>query len=313
MTLVEAVPVLDASLLDEDPEEGARQLGEAWQHIGFITVSGHGVDPKVIQQCREATRAFFALPDEVKRAYYIAGGGGQRGYTPFGIETAKDASVPDRKEFWHVGREFAPGSPLASQMPGNVWPEDVAGFQSACLDFFTAMDDLGQRLLVGVARFLGLPADYFTDRVSTGNSILRLLHYPPCVSEEPGERAAAHEDINVITLLGGADQAGLEVQRRDGRWIPIETDSDAIVCNVGDMLARLTNTVLPSTTHRVIGPTGDAAKKSRYSMPFFLHFAPDVEIATLPSCVSANRPNQFPEPITARAFLDQRLAEIGLT
>ena len=313
MTLVDAVPVLDVTTLEADPEVGAQLLGDAWQRIGFITISGHGIDPRVIERCRDVSRAFFALPDAVKRRYHIAGGGGQRGYTPFGIETAKDATLPDRKEFWHVGRDVPPDSMLAHRMPSNVWPDEIDDFQSACTDFFNAMDSLGRRLLAGVARFLHLPADYFETRVSDGNSILRLLHYPPCMSEEPGERAAAHEDINVITLLVGADQAGLQVRRRDGTWISLETDSDAIVCNVGDMLARLTNTVLPSTTHRVIQPTGGAARQSRYSMPFFLHFAPDVEIATLPNCISADQPNRFPEPITAQAFLEQRLAEIRLT
>lgn len=313
MTLVDAVPVLDLSLLDKDPAEGARQLGEAWQQIGFITISGHGIDPKVITNCRNASRALFALPEAVKRRYHVTHGGGQRGHTPFGIETAKDATVPDRKEFWHIGREFEPDSPLSHDMPENVWPEEIEDFRPACLEFFSAMDNLGRRLLAGVARFLDLPGDYFEQRVSDGNSILRLLHYPPCPGDTPGERAAAHEDINVITLLVGADQAGLEVRRRDGTWIALETDSDDIVCNVGDMLARLTNTLLPSTTHRVARPAGEAAAHSRYSMPFFLHFAPNVEIATLPKCIGPDRPNLFPKPITAQAFLEQRLAEIGLT
>ena len=305
--------MLDARILERNPDAGARMLGQAWQEMGFITITHHGIDAAVIEQCREASRAFFSLPENVKARYHISGGGGQRGYTPFGIETAKNADIPDRKEFWHVGREVPEGAQTSAPLTPNVWPEDVAGFKNSCLAFFNAMDGLGRRLLAGVARFLDLPTDYFDSRVAGGNSILRLLHYPPCESTAPGERAAPHEDINVITLLVGADQDGLEVLHRNGTWIPIRTNSDAIVCNVGDMLARLTNDVLPSTTHRVIRPLGDGAARSRYSMPYFLHFAPEVEIATLETCVGPDNPNRYPVPITAQAFLEQRLAEIRLT
>ncbi len=313
MSVSDLVPTLDARILDGDPEAGAQHLGHAWQQSGFITVTHHGIDPAIIAHCRDATRAFFNLPLDVKLRHHISGGGGQRGYTPFGVETAKDADIPDRKEFWHVGRELEGGALYSRGLIPNVWPEHLPGFKDACLNFFQAMDDLGRRLLTSVARFLDLPVDYFEARVASGNSILRLLHYPPVGSDEAGERAAAHEDINVITLLVGADQQGLEVLHRNGTWIPVHTDSDAIVCNVGDMLARLTNDVLPSTTHRVTRPAGDGAKHSRYSMPYFVHFAPDIEIAVLDSCVSDSNPNRYPQPITAQAFLHQRLAEIGLT
>jgi len=175
------------------------------------------------------------------------------------------------------------------------------------------MDELGQTLLKAVAVELGESPDYFEPRVAMGNSILRLLHYPPCDTSIPGERAAAHEDINVITLLVGADQAGLEILSRDGTWTPIQTVDNEIVCNVGDMLERLTNNVLRSTTHRVVRPAATELSVSRYAIPFFLHFAPEVEITSLPSCVSVNNPDRYPTPITAQTFLSQRLAEIGLT
>ena len=313
MILASGIPTVDARAIEDDLTKFGNRLGTAWTETGFVAVVGHGIAPAVIENCLAAAQAFFHLPLEAKMHYHVEGGGGQRGYTPFGVETAKDATIPDRKEFWHVGREFDACDPLAKSMPMNVWPEDLNTFRSRCLDFFNAMDGLGRRLLAAAATYLGKDEEYFEERVAGGNSILRLLHYPPCDTDEPGERAAAHEDINVITLLVGADQAGLEIFRRDGKWVPVHADASAIVCNVGDMLQRLTNHVLPSTTHRVVRPMGDAARVSRYSMPYFLHFAPDVEIKTLPGCISADNPDRYPTPITAQAFLEQRLAEIGLT
>ena len=313
MTHAGGLPAVDAQDMETGLAGFAQQLGLAWTETGFVAVTGHGIDPSIIETCRRAAQDLFALPLETKMGYHIEGGGGQRGYTPFGVETAKDASIPDRKEFWHVGRDLPFGDPRRAMIPDNLWPEDLDDFRDTCLSFFNAMDTLGRRLLAAVAIYLGQDERYFENRVAGGNSILRLLHYPPLETDAPGERAAAHGDINVITLLTGADQEGLEILRRDGEWVSVHVDSSAIVCNVGDMLVRLTNTVLPSTTHRVVRPTGALARLPRYSMPYFLHFAPEVEIKTLPNCISGANPDHYPSPITARDFLAQRLAEIGLT
>lgn len=313
MSLSDGIPTLDATDIEKNLNLFGSKLGQAWKETGFVAITGHGISESVITDCLHASQAFFALPPSTKQKYWLDGGGGQRGYTPFGTETAKDANTPDQKEFWHVGRTFAVSDPKKKSMPDNIWPDEQAHFKRACQTFYTAMDSLGRKLLSAIAVNLEQTPSFFEDRVAQGNSILRLLHYPPCDNATPGERAAAHEDINVITLLVGADQAGLEIQRRDGTWIPVGTTSDAIVCNVGDMLQRITNHVLPSTTHRVVRPTGDAAKISRYSIPYFLHFAPDVKIKTLASCVTAQNPDRYGTPITAQDFLEQRLREIGLT
>ena len=313
MTLSAGIPTVDAETVEQDLAAFGRSLGKAWTETGFVAVVNHGIDASVIENCLATARDLFDLPTDAKMRYHIDGGSSQRGYTPFGVETAKYATIPDRKEFWHVGQEFGAADTQATVMPMNIWPNELSDFRSCCLAFFNAMDELGRRLLAALATYLGQDECYFEDRVSGGNSILRLLHYPPCDPCDPGERAAAHEDINVITLLVGADQSGLEILRRDGEWAPVNADTKAIVCNVGDMLQRLTNHVLPSTTHRVSRPKGEAAKLSRYSIPYFLHFGPDVEIKTLPGCISADNPDRYLTSIKAHVYLEQRLAEIGLS
>jgi isopenicillin N synthase-like dioxygenase len=254
----------------------------------------------------------FALPDLEKRRFHVPGGGGARGYTPFKTEIAKGASAVDLKEFWHVGRELPTGHRFADVMPANVWPDRPEGFRETFVELFAAFDRAGDRLLSAIARYLGLSPDWFDPAVRDGNSVLRLLHYPPIAADAEGERAGAHEDINLITLLLGAEEAGLELLDRDGRWLPIRPPERAMVVNVGDMLQRLTNHVLPSTTHRVVNPPAERRGASRYSMPFFLHPAPDFLIRTLPGCVSAAHPDRYPDPITAHDYLHERLVEIGL-
>ena len=313
MTLAAGIPTVDAESIEQDPVAFGQRLGQAWTETGFVALVNHGVSSSVIENCLSAAQDFFALPLEVKMQYHMDGGGSQRGYTPPGVETAKEATTPDCKEFWHIGQEFEATDPMATVMPMNIWPNEIYDFRSRSLEFFKEMDEFGRRLLASVATYLGQDEGYFEDLVSSGNSILRLLHYPPIELNKPGERAAAHEDINVITLLVGSDQAGLEILRRDGEWIPVHADTKAIVCNVGDMLQRLTNHVLPSTTHRVRWPSGEAARISRYSMPYFLHFGPNVEIKTLPSCISDGNPDLYPTSLTAQAYLEQRLAQIGLS
>jgi isopenicillin N synthase-like dioxygenase len=287
-------------------------LGESFERFGFAVISDHGIDPALIAHADQAARAFFALPDKAKRAYHISGTGGARGYTPFGTEAAKDAGEVDLKEFWHVGRELPAGHRFARFMPPNIWPDEIAGFRDAQLALFAAFEAVGARLLQEIARHLGLPRSWFADPIQDGNSVLRLLHYPPVPADAPGIRAGAHEDINAITLLLGAEEAGLEILRPDGSWLPIAIGSGELVVNVGDMLQRLTNHVLKSTTHRVRNPPPDRRGHARYSMPFFLHFRPDFLIETLPGCVSAERPNLYPEPILTNDFLLQRLREIRL-
>lgn len=307
-----AIAPVPLSLYDANFDAFSRALGDSFARYGFAVVGGHGLHPAVIDQALAEARAVFALPDAVKRAYHQPGTGGARGYTPFGIEAAKDARVVDLKEFWHVGRELPPGHPLRRYMRDNVWPAERPGFRPAVQGLYAALDDLGRRLLRAVARYLGLADDFFDGPVRLGNSVLRLLHYPPVPADAPGIRAGAHEDINVITLLLGAEEAGLEILDRDGRWLPISPPPDAIVVNIGDMLQRLTNHVLPSTTHRVVNPPPERRGVARYSTPFFLHFEPEYEIRTLPGGVTADNPDRYPEPITAEAYLLQRLREIRL-
>jgi isopenicillin N synthase-like dioxygenase len=303
------IPVsLNLSLTDE--ARFARELGGSFERYGFAVLADHDLDPDLIAKAYAASRAFFALPDAVKARYNPPGGAGQRGYTPFGIETAKGHDHHDLKEFWHVGRELA--APTA-QMPANLWPDEVEGFREAVYALFEALDAMGGRVLRAIARHLGLAEDFFEAPVRNGNSILRLLHYPPLPPEAGGSiRAGAHEDINVITLLLGAEEAGLQVKDKlSGEWIDISPPEGALVINIGDMLQRLTNGVLPSTSHRVINPQAARAGFSRYSMPFFLHFAPDYLITPLEGCVSAERPPLY-EPITAQGYLEERLRELKL-
>jgi isopenicillin N synthase-like dioxygenase len=197
-------------------------------------------------------------------------------------------------------------------MPDNLWIEGITGLREATLALWESFDAMGRELLAAIAMYLGLPARWFDDKVGSGNSVLRIIHYPPVAPDAGGMRAGAHEDINAITLLLGAEEGGLQVLDRDGRWLAINPEPGTLVCNIGDMLQRLTNHVLPSTTHRVVNPPRRAAGRPRYSMPFFLHFNPDFEIRSLPSCTGAGRPDRYPEPITADDYLQQRLREIRL-
>jgi isopenicillin N synthase-like dioxygenase len=264
--------IASVSLADStrDPEAFAHALGTSFERYGFAIIADHGIPADLISRAEEKARAFFALPEGAKRGYHIEGGGGARGYTPFGIETAKGATAYDLKEFWHVGRELPEGHRFAGLMAPNVWPAEVPSFRDTFLQLFAAFDTAGLRILEAIARHLGLAPEHFEDTVEDGNSVLRLLHYPPV----PGAEGAP-------------------------------------VVNIGDMLQRLTNNVLRSTTHRVVNPPPERRGRSRYSMPFFLHFRPDFLIETLPECLEG-RPNHYPEPITAHDFLLERLREIKL-
>jgi isopenicillin N synthase-like dioxygenase len=307
------IPTLDIGRFDTDRDAFVAELGAAYREWGFCGIRGHGVSEALIQNAYRAAHAFFALPDDVKRQYHIPGSGGARGYTPFGIETAKDSKYPDLKEFWHVGREINRDSHYAEFMPENLWPAEVPQFQTAMYGLFTALDALGSKVLSALALHIDLPENYFADKTQSGNSILRPIHYPEITNPEiPNVRAGAHEDINFITLLVGASAAGLEVLSRSNEWVPFTSDADTIVVNIGDMLQRLSNHVYPSTTHRVVNPMGPDARKPRYSIPYFLHPNPDFLIKTLPQCVSAENPDRYPEPITGHDYLMERLREIKL-
>ena len=297
---------------DRNPTAFAEELGASFVDYGFAIVRDHGIPQDLIDRAEAKAKAFFALPEEVKRAYLIPGGGGARGYTAFGVETAKGGTASDLKEFWHVGRELAAGHQFREMMADNVWPAEIPGFRETFLELYDAFDAAGLKVLRAIARFLKVDEDYFTDTVRDGNSVMRLLHYPP-QSEPTGNhiRAGAHEDINTITLLLGAEEAGLELKTRDGRWLPVSPKHGELVVNIGDMLQRLTNGRLRSTSHRVVNPAPDRASKARYSMPFFLHFRPDFIIEALPGTVPAGEQPKWP-PISSHDYLQERLREIKL-
>jgi isopenicillin N synthase-like dioxygenase len=312
------IPTLDIRRFSPSADQADRdafvaELGAAYREWGFAGIRGHGIAQSLIDDAYAVFAELFALPEATKRRYHVAGGGGARGYTPFGVETAKGATYSDLKEFWHIGREIPRDSKYAEVMPPNLWPVEVPRFRQVGYDLYQALDQLGSQVLGALSLHIGLLGDYFVDKTDNGNSILRPIHYPPITSPDiPNVRAGAHEDINLITLLVGASAAGLEVLSRKGEWVPFTADADTIVVNIGDMLQRMTNHVYPSTTHRVVNPPGELARQPRYSTPFFLHLNPDVVIDVLPSTITADNPSRYPEPITAHAYLEQRLREIKL-
>ncbi len=303
---------ISLKLNETDPGGFARDLGAMFERYGFASVKDHAIPQALIDDANDAIKTFFALPEDVKRKYHLPGTGGARGLTPFGIETAKGAAKSDLKEFWHTGRELPAGHALSRFMADNLWPEEIPNMKARIYALYEALDRVGLTLLQAIARYLGLDPHFFDDKVDLGNSVLRLLHYPPVQGETAHVRAGAHEDINAITLLLGAEEAGLEVKEKDGSWLGVNPPAGAMVVNIGDMLQRLTNDLLPSTTHRVVNPSPERARFARYSTPFFLHFRPDFLIETLPSTITGANENRYPEPITADGYLQQRLAEIKL-
>lgn len=308
----QSIPSFSLHDYHADKPAFARALGAAFREFGFVALTDHGVPDDVIAANYATTKAFFALPEDVKRRYYDPAVGGQTGYTPFGIEGAKDRAIGDLKEFWHTGPDLPAGHPLAALMLETPEVAEVPGFNANARALFAALDAAGQTVLAALALDLGEAEDYFAHRTDMGDSKLRLLHYPPIDDlDTPALRSGAHEDINLITLLVGSGEAGLEVKARDGSWIAVDTIPGTIICNIGDMLQRYTNDVLPSTTHRVVNPTGAGRLVPRYSSPYFLHLNADVVIEALPSCVTPDRPARYP-PITARDYLMERLREIGL-
>ena len=312
LDLQDAIAPVSFTLYASDFPAFTRQLGDSFARWGFAVISDHAMPDAKVAAAIDETKAFFALPEETKLTYKLPVAG-QRGYTPFGVETAKGATHFDLKEFWHVGRDLPAGHPFRDHMADNVWPDaELPGFRARVGWLYAALDEMGLKILEGVASYLGLDRHFFDPTVSVGNSILRLLHYPPAPTDGPNIRAGAHEDINVITLLLGAEEAGLEVKDHDGRWIAINPPAGSLVCNIGDMLQRLCNHRLPSTTHRVVNPAPERRGFPRYSTPFFLHFNSDYLIRTLPGAIDAAHPDRYPEPITANDYLQERLREIKL-
>jgi len=295
-------------------EDVADELGRSFAEYGFAVIRDHAIPQGLIDLAEAKSKEFFDLPEGVKRAYQLPNGGGARGYTPFGTEKAKDADIFDLKEFWHVGRSLPEGHALTEFMPPNIWPTEIDGFEETFMRLYDAFDAAGLRVLEAIALHLGLDRNFFAPTVEDGNSVMRLLRYPPLGKDAPegAIRAAAHGDINTITLLLGAEEAGLELLTRQGDWKEVEVPEGALVINVGDMLDRLTNSHLRSTTHRVVNPRGAAKDRSRYSMPFFLHFRPDYVIETLPGCIESGNESKAPQPISSHEFLLQRLREINL-
>jgi isopenicillin N synthase-like dioxygenase len=290
-------------------------LGAAYNNIGFVAIKNHYLTDELSAKLYTVIKSFFALPDEVKQKYEIPGLAGQRGYIGKGKEHAKGRNTGDLKEFYHVGQEVEDDDPIKSEYPENVWPDELQEFKEVALDVYRRLEQTGVHMLRAIALYLGLPESYFDAKVKHGNSILRPIHYFPIENPDavPADavRAAEHGDINLITLLMGASADGLQVLRRDGKWIPITALPEQLVVNVGDMLERLTNKKLKSTIHRVVNPPRELMNTPRYSIPFFMHPRSEMDLTCLESCIDAEHPKLF-EDITAGAFLDQRLAEIGL-
>ncbi|MGB3617698.1 MAG: 2-oxoglutarate and iron-dependent oxygenase domain-containing protein [Catalinimonas sp.] len=316
-TLLQEVPSLDLAHFTAGTPEQKQQfvgdLGNAYERIGFVAIRNHGLSDALINELYAAVQLFFSLPEAVKLKYYRAELAGQRGYIPKLQERAKGRTVADLKEFYHVGQ--APDGDTGEGYPDNIWPDEVPQFKESALEAYRTLEAAGKQMLRAIALHLDLPETYFDAKVHRGNSILRPIHYFPI--EDPDAvpddavRAAAHGDINLITLLMGASAEGLQVLRRDGAWIPITALPDQIVVNVGDMLDRLTNHRLKSTVHRVVNPPREKMRTSRYSIPFFMHPRAEMDLTCLEQCVDAQNPKRY-EDTTAGAFLEERLREIGL-
>jgi isopenicillin N synthase-like dioxygenase len=298
-----------------DRKQFSDDIGKAFNETGFVTITNHGLSKQLIDELYEQVKTLFALPDAVKQKYEIPGLAGQRGYTGKGKETAKGFKTPDLKEFWQIGQTVTDGDPIKDIYPDNVTVDELPSFNTTTLEVYKKLETAGKHLLQAISVYLNLPENYFDDKVHNGNSILRTLHYFPITDPDsvPDDavRAGAHEDINLITLLIGASADGLELLTREGAWFPVKAHGEDLVVNVGDMLQRLTNNKLKSTTHRVVNPPRELMKYSRFSVPFFLHPKSGMDLTSLASCIDEQHPKLYAD-ITAGEYLDERLREIGL-
>jgi len=296
----------------EQKKNFVSNLGSAYEGIGFVAVKNHLISESTVERLYSEVKAFFDLPEDTKKKYEVVELAGQRGYTSFGREHAKGSNAGDLKEFWHFGQEVTDGDSIKSEYPANIFTDELPGFNEVGIQAYRDLETTGKFMLRAIALHLGLDEFYFDDKIKNGNSILRPIHYPPITSEpKSAVRAGQHEDINLITLLIGASADGLEVLNKQNEWVAVTALPDHIVVNVGDMLQRLTNGKLKSTTHRVVNPPREKWGSSRFSIPFFLHPRSEMRLDCLPSCIgTGEQPNW--EPISAGAFLDERLAEIGL-
>ena len=311
-----SIPVIDlADFSNDKPEKKIafiKSIGDAFREVGFVSVKNHGITDALIEDLYREVKAFFSLPDEIKRKYEKAELAGQRGYTSFGKEHAKGSEKADLKEFWQFGQTVIDDDPIRKEYPDNVWVDELPGFNEAGLHSYRSFEVCGRSLLRAIALYLKLQENYFDEKIHNGNSILRAIHYPP-ITEDPTSamRAEAHEDINLITLLVGASAEGLQVLKKDDEWLSATAAQGHIIVNVGDMLQRLTNDYLRSTTHRVVNPPREMWGTSRYSIPFFLHPRSEMKLNCLPSCVNFDNTKKY-DDITAGEYLDERLIEIGL-
>lgn len=311
-----AIPVVDLSnFLSGDATRKAafvQQLGNAYEDVGFVAVKNHGVPDELIASLYDDVHKFFALPLEKKLNYEVPGLAGQRGYTSFGREHAKGSEAPDLKEFFQYGQMVDDGDAIKEEYPDNVQVKEIDDFNPTLKNAYRHFEKSGSALLQAIALYLGLDENYFLPHLKNGNSILRCIHYPP-ITKEPKSaiRAEQHEDINLITLLVGASADGLQILTKQGDWVNVTSLPEQIVVNVGDMLQRLTNNKLRSTTHRVVNPARELWHTSRFSMPFFMHPRSEMSLACLENCINESHPKVY-EDATAGEYLDERLKEIGL-
>ncbi|MCU0423212.1 MAG: isopenicillin N synthase family oxygenase [Bacteroidia bacterium] len=310
------IPSVDLNdFINGTPEQKiafVQQLGKAYEDIGFVAVKGHFLSDELSQNLYAQVQQFYGLDLEKKHAYEVPGLAGQRGYTGFGKEHAKGRTEGDLKEFWQFGQWVEDGDAVKAEYPDNVSVSELPNFNSLGKEAYKKLEETGKYMLRAIALYLGLNEFYFDEFIHNGNSILRAIHYPPITNEpKSAVRAAEHEDINLITLLMGASAEGLEVLNKQNEWVGITALPDQLVVNVGDMLQRLTNNKLKSTTHRVVNPPREKWGTSRYSIPFFLHPRSSMKLDCLAECIDAEHPIQY-EPITAGEYLDERLREIGL-
>jgi isopenicillin N synthase-like dioxygenase len=289
-----------------------QHIGSSFQEIGFLALKGHFLEEPLQKDLYREIKEFFALPTATKEAYEIEGGGGQRGYTGFGEEHAEGRTTGDLKEFWHFGQDLNAHPNLKGIYPDNIQVKELHHFNTVGNQVFKKLEKTAEVLLQAIALYLGLDELYFNPYIQEGNSILRAIHYPPITqAPEEAERAAAHGDINLITLLMGSQGGGLQVLNRNEKWIDAVAAPDELMINIGDMLSRLTNNHLPSTIHRVVNPPQEEWGKARFSLPFFMHPVPKMPLNCLPQLIDETHPKKY-EDIEAGDFLHERLVALGL-